>query len=167
VTDEEPIADVAERAGALTGEIPSEILQLGAIRCDVRAQPREHLNTAIHADAVDPHRLATETLYNAMLDARRVGGDVIVRDALDMVGAGAGRNQYRYAAAAIRGLPPGRPAIDDDWALRRILKFPPKRRRVAVGVVAPLVAGAEASSKQVHAIASRLRGKLDKMKRRK
>jgi hypothetical protein len=105
-------------------------------------------------------RVAAERLYDAFLDARRVGGDAVVCDALDMLGAGAGQNRYRYAAAALRGLPPGRSAIDDDWALRRILKFPPDRRREAVAIVARDAAGAGASNKRVSSIARRLRRKL-------
>jgi hypothetical protein len=112
-------------------------------------------------DAVYPRRVAAESLHDAILDARREGGDAVVCDALEMVGAGAGRKQYRYAAAAIRGLPPGRPAIDDDWALRRILKFPPERRREAVGVIAPQAAGPGAGSKKVKATERRLRRKLE------
>jgi hypothetical protein len=110
----------------------------------------------------DPRRQAAETLHDAILDARRVAGDGAVCDALDMIGTGAGRNQYRYAAAALRGLPPGRPAINDDWALQRILKFPADQRRDAVDIVARRVAGAEASDKQVDATARRLRRKLSK-----
>ncbi len=111
---------------------------------------------------LDPRRVAAEALHDALLDARRVAGDGAVCDALDMVGAGTGRSQYRYAAAALRGLPPGRPAINDDWALQRILKFPPDQRRDAVDIVARRVAGAEASDKQVDATSRRLRRKLSK-----
>jgi hypothetical protein len=111
-------------------------------------------------DAVDPRRVAAEALHDAILDARRVGGDGAVCDALDLLGAGTGQGRYQRAAAAIRGLAPGRSAINDDRALQRILKFPPDRRREAVGVVARDMAGTEASSKQVHAIAWRLRRKL-------
>jgi hypothetical protein len=111
----------------------------------------------------DPRRrLAAESVYNAILAARRDAGDAAVCDALDLLAAGAGRNQYRYAAAAIRGLAPGRSAIDDAWALRRILKFPPARRREAVSIVARLAAGAEAGSKRINAIERRLRRKLSK-----
>jgi hypothetical protein len=110
----------------------------------------------------DPLRLATEAVSNAIVDARRVAGDAALCDALDQLGAGAGQNRYRYAAAAIRGLPPGRPSIDDAWALRRILKYPPDRRREAVGIVAQdLEAGAGASSKKVKSTARRLRRKLE------
>jgi hypothetical protein len=112
----------------------------------------------------DPRHQAAEAVYNAILHARRVAGDAPLCDALDRLGASAGQNRYRYAAAAIRGLPPGRSAIDDTHALQRILKFPPDRRRDAIGVVAFDVAGgADASAKQVHAVAWRLRRKL-KMK---
>ena len=115
-------------------------------------------------DVVDPRRVAAaETLFGAILDAKRTAGDGAVCDALDRVGASAGQHQYRSAAAAIRGLPPGRPSIDDEWALRRILKFPPKRRREAVGIVAPQAAGAGASSKTVKATGRRLRKKLAKI----
>jgi hypothetical protein len=114
------------------------------------------------ADQSDPRRLAAEAVYSAILEARRDAGDAAVCDALDLLGAGAGQNRYRHAAAAIRGLAPGRSAIDDDRALRRISAFPPARRRDAVGVVARDVAGAEASAKQVAAIARRLRRKLSK-----
>jgi hypothetical protein len=112
------------------------------------------------SDAADTRRLATESVFNAIVDARRDAGDAPLCDALDQLGAGAGQNRYRYAAAALRGLAPGRPAIDDDWALRRILKYPPARRRSAVGFVAKQTAGAGASGKQVHAITVRLRRKL-------
>jgi hypothetical protein len=111
----------------------------------------------------DPRRrLAAEAVYDAILQAKRDAGDAAVCDGLDMVAACAGQNRlYRYAAAAIRGLPPGRPAIDDDLALRRILKFPPERRREAVGIVAQDMArGAGASSKEVKAIVRRLHRKL-------
>ena len=119
-------------------------------------------------DAVDPRRRAAEGLYGAIIEARRDAGDGALCDALDMLaGSGAGQSRYRYAATAIRGLAPGRSAIDDDRSLRRISAFPPAQRRDAVSVVARDVAGIEASSKQVHAIASRLRGKLAKMKRMK
>ena len=112
-------------------------------------------------------RRAAEGLYGAMIEARRAAGDGAICDALEMAGSGAGQSRYRYAATAIRGLAPGRSAIDDDRSLRRISAFPPAQRRDAVSVVARDVAGIEASSKQVHAIASRLRGKLAKMKRTK
>jgi hypothetical protein len=115
-------------------------------------------------DAVDPRRVAAEALHDAILDARRVAGDGAICDAFDLLGASAGHGRYRRAAAAIRGLPPGRAAIDDDLALQQILKFPPNRRRDAVGVVAREMAremaDAEASRKQVHAIEVRLRRKL-------
>jgi hypothetical protein len=113
-------------------------------------------------DAVDPRRVAAEALHDAILDARRIAGDAAVCDALDMAGAGAGQSQYRRAATAIRGLPPGRSPIDDEWALRRILKFPPDQRREAVGIVAPDVAGAKASSKEIAAAERQLRRKLAK-----
>ena len=114
--------------------------------------------------AADTRRLAAESVFNAIVDARRDAGDAPLCDALDQLGTGAGQNRYRYAAAAIRGLPPGRSAIDDAHALQRIQKFPPDRRREAIGVVAFDVAGgADASAKQVHAVAYRLRRKL-KMK---
>ena len=107
----------------------------------------------------DPRRFAAEALYDAILDTRRVAGDAAVCDALDRVGASA--SQYRYAAAALRGLPPGRPAIDDDWALQRILEFPPERRRGAVSIVARAAAGDQAGDKKkVATIARRLRQKL-------
>jgi hypothetical protein len=113
------------------------------------------------SDAVDPLRLATDAVFAAMLDARRAAGDASICDALDQLGAGAGQNRYRYAAAALRGLPPGRPAIDDDWALQRILKFPPIRRRGAVSIVARAAAGDQAGDKKkVATIARRLRQKL-------
>jgi hypothetical protein len=116
------------------------------------------------SDAVDPLRLATDAVFAAMLDARRAGGDAAICDALDRLGAGAGQNRYRYAAAAIRGRPPGRSAIDDAHALQRILKFAPVLRREAVGVIARDVAGgAAATEKQVHAAKCRLHRKL-KMK---
>jgi hypothetical protein len=111
-------------------------------------------------DAVDPRRLAAATVFNVIVEARRDAGDAAICDALDQLGAGAGQNRYRYAAAAIRGLPPGRSAIDDDWALQRILKFPPARRREAVAIVARDAAGAGASNKRVSSIARRLRRKL-------
>jgi hypothetical protein len=111
--------------------------------------------------AVDPRRVAAERLHDAFLDARRVGGDSVICDVLDMLGAGAGQQRYRYAAAAIRGLPPGRPAIDDEWALQRILKFPPERRRSAVGTIAMQVTGPGASSKMIKATERRLRRKLE------
>jgi hypothetical protein len=57
--------------------------------------------------AVDPRRVAAEALHDAILDARHIAGDGAVCDALDMLGAAAGQQRYRYAAAAIRGLPPG------------------------------------------------------------
>jgi hypothetical protein len=110
----------------------------------------------------DPRRAAAEALRDAILDARRIASDGAVCDALDMLGAGPGQQRYRYAAAAIRGLPPGREEIDDDRALHRISAFPPARRRDAVGVVARDVAGADATDKQVDAIARRLRRKLSK-----
>jgi hypothetical protein len=113
--------------------------------------------------ADDPHRLAVERLHDAFLDARRVGGDAVICDGLDMLGAGAGQARYRYAAAAIRGLPPGRAAINDDRALQRILKFAPVQRRSAIDLEARDMAGAEASGKQVHAIKWRLSRKLKKL----
>jgi hypothetical protein len=114
------------------------------------------------SDTVDPRRVAAEALHDAILDARRIAGDGAICDALDMAGSGAGQSRYRYAAAAIRGLPPGRPAIDDAWALQRILKFPPDQRRDAVDIVARRVAGADASDKRIDANARRLRRKLSK-----
>jgi hypothetical protein len=110
----------------------------------------------------DPRRQAAETLFGALLGAKRIGGDGAVCDALDMLGVGTGQGRYQRAAAAIRGLSPGRSAINDDRALRRISAFPAARRRDAVGVVARDVAGADASDKQVDAIARRLRRKLSK-----
>ncbi len=114
------------------------------------------------ARASDPRRVAAEALHDAILDARRVAGDGAVCDALDMLGAGAGQGRYRRAAAAIRGLAPGRTAIDDTEAIDRIVKFPPDRRRDAIGIVALDVAGGSAASpKQVHAAVCRLRRKLE------
>jgi len=110
----------------------------------------------------DPRRQAAEALHDAILDGRRVAGDAVICDALDLLGASPGQGRYRRAPAAIRGLPPGRAAIDDEWALQRILKFPPARRREAVGIVAPDVAGANASGKQIAATERRLRRKLAK-----
>jgi hypothetical protein len=113
----------------------------------------------------DPRRQAAETLHDAILDARRVAGDGAVCDAFEKLGSVPGQSRYRRAAAAIRGLPPGRSAINDDLALQRILKFPPDRRRDAVGVVARDVAremaGADATRKQIHATECRLRRKLN------
>jgi hypothetical protein len=114
------------------------------------------------AGAVDPRSVAVADLHAAILDARRIAGDAAVCDALDLLGAGAGQNRYRHAAAAIRGLAPGRSAIDDDRPLRRISAFPPARRRDAVGIVAREVAGVAATDKQVDAVARRLRRKLSK-----
>jgi hypothetical protein len=112
-------------------------------------------------DAVDPRRIAAAAVFNVIVEARRDAGDAAICDALDQLGAGAGQNRYRYAAAALRGLPPGRPAIDDDWALQRILKFPPERRRGAVSIVALAAAGDQAGDKKkVATIARRLRQKL-------
>jgi hypothetical protein len=116
------------------------------------------------SDALDPRRVAAEALHDAILDARRIAGDGAVCDALDLLGAGAGQGRYRRAAAAIRSLPPGRSAINDDSALQRISTFPPARRRDAASVVARDVAGAEASDKQVAAIAGRLRRKMKSAK---
>jgi hypothetical protein len=113
-------------------------------------------------DSVDPRRVAAETLQGAILDARRIAGDGAVCDALDQLGAVAGQSRYRRAAAAIRGLPPGRAAINDDRALQRILKFAPAQRHSAVDIVARDMAGAEASDRQVHAIKWRLYRKLKK-----
>jgi hypothetical protein len=116
------------------------------------------------SDVVDPRRVAAaETLFGALLDAKRIGGDGVVCDAFEMLGAVAGQGRYRRAAAAIRGLPPGRAAINDDHALQRILKFAPLHRRSAVDIVARDMAGAEASGKQVHAIKWRLHRKLKKL----
>jgi hypothetical protein len=115
-------------------------------------------------DAADPRRRAAEALYGAMIEARRDGGDAVVIDALDMLGAHPGQHRYRRAATAIRSLAPGREPIDDAHALQRIMKFAPARRRDAVGVIARDVAGGDdASEKQVHAAKCRLHRKL-KMK---
>jgi hypothetical protein len=115
-------------------------------------------------DAVDPLRIAAERLHDAILDARRVGGDAVVCDAFEMLGAVPGQQRYRYAAAAIRGLPPGRPADDDDDALQRILKFPESQHRDAVGIVARDMArevvDVDARRKRAHANACRFRRKL-------
>jgi hypothetical protein len=116
--------------------------------------------------AVDPGRVASaETLFGALLDAKRIGGDGAVCDALDMLGAGAGQGRYRRAAAAIRSLPPGRAAIDDELVLERILKFPPHRRRGAVGTVVRDMArempNSDATRKYIHATKCRLRRKLN------
>ena len=113
----------------------------------------------------DPRRQAAETLRDAILDARRIAGDGAVCDALDRLGAGAGQSRYRHAAAAIRGLASGRPAINDDWALRRIRKFPPARRRDAVGIMAKdMAARAGPGSKKVKSIERRLHRKLETQK---
>jgi hypothetical protein len=114
-------------------------------------------------DDADSHRVAVDAVYSAILDARRVAGDAAVCDALDRVGAGAGQGGYRHAAAAIRGLAPGRPEIDDDWALSRIMKFPPDRRREAVGIVAKDMARAPGAGK-VKSITRRLHRKLENQK---
>jgi hypothetical protein len=111
----------------------------------------------------DPHRRATEAVYIAIIEARRDAGDAALCDALDQLGAGAGQHRYLRAASAIRDLAPGRPAVDDDLALRRILKYPPDRRREAIGIVAQgLAPGAGASSKKVKSIKRRLHRKLAK-----
>lgn len=95
-----------------------------------------------------------------MIEARRVAGDAAITDALEMLG----QHRYRRGATAIRGLAPGREPIDDAHALHRIMRFPPDRRRDAVGVVARDIAGgANACPKQLHAMKCRLRRKL-KMK---
>src|ERR1700676_502267 len=96
----------------------------------------------------DPRRQAAEALHDAILDGRRVAGDAVICDALDLLGASPGQGRYRRAPAAIRALPPGRAAIDDELALQRILKFPPARRREAVGIVAPDVAGGHENGKK-------------------
>jgi hypothetical protein len=115
------------------------------------------------SDDAARHR-AAEALSGAMIEARRDGGDGAICDALELLGAHPGQSRYRRAATAIRSLPPGRSAIDDEHALRRILKFQPDRRREAVGIVAIDVAGgADATAKQVHAATCRLHRKL-KMK---
>jgi hypothetical protein len=114
-------------------------------------------------DAVDQRRLAAEALYGAIIEARRDAGDAAVCDALDMLGAGAGQDRYLRAASAIRDLAPGRPAVDDELALRRIMKYPPDRRREAVGIVARhLAPGADAGSKNFKSIRRRLSRKLAK-----
>jgi hypothetical protein len=108
-------------------------------------------------------RRAAEALFGAMIEARRDAGDGAVCDALDMIGAGAGQHRYSRAATAIRDLAPGRPAVDDDLALRRIMKYPPDRRREAVGIVAQKLApGAGAASNKFKSIKRRLHRKLSK-----
>jgi hypothetical protein len=115
------------------------------------------------SEPVDPRRLAAAlAMFAAMVEARRDAGDAALCDGLDLLAAeGHGQGRYARAAAAIRGLAPGRPAIDDTRAIDRILKFPPDRRRDAIGIVALDVAGGSAASpQQVHAAACRLRLKL-------
>jgi hypothetical protein len=163
-------APAARCHGVATTDAEAEDGSAGLLIARMACADRCHNPTARRGgrtDVTDPRRQAAETLRDAILDARRIAGDGAVCDALDQLGASAGQSRYRRAAAAIRGLAPGRSAIDDDRSLRRISAFPPAQRRDAVSVVARDVAGIEASSKQVHAIASRLRGKLAKMKRMK
>jgi hypothetical protein len=110
----------------------------------------------------DSRSTAAEAIYNAVLQAERVAGDVALCEALDLLAAGTGQNKFRHAASMLRGTVLGRAAIDDKAALRRISTFEPSRRREAVSIVARQVAGTEASDKRVDAIARRLRRKLKK-----
>jgi hypothetical protein len=112
------------------------------------------------SDTTDPRRHAAEALHAAVLEARRVGGDAAICDALHMLAAASGLNKFNSAAAIVSGRRLGRPAIDDAAALRRIAAFPPDRRREAVGVVAAMMA--KASGKKVETIERRLRLKLAK-----
>jgi hypothetical protein len=68
----------------------------------------------------DPHRIAAEAIYNAMLNAQRDAGDAALCEALDLLAADTGQNKFRHAAAVLRGRNGGRPKIDDTFALRRI-----------------------------------------------
>jgi hypothetical protein len=113
------------------------------------------------SESNDPRRNAAEKICAVMLEARRNIGDVALCDALDLLAEGLGQNKYnRHAGAVIGGTTLGRRAIDDRQALRRIALCPPSRRHEAAGIEARLKAGADASDKQVDAIAHRLRRKL-------
>jgi hypothetical protein len=112
-------------------------------------------------DAVEPRRLATE-IYAAVQNARRDDvGVAALCEVLDLLAESRGQNKFRHAASVLRGTELRRSAIDDRESLRRIAAFPPVRRRGAVGIVAPQVAGPGATKKQVAAIARRLRRKLE------
>jgi hypothetical protein len=108
----------------------------------------------------DDQRPTSEGLYLALLNSQRDDGDVALCEALDLLAEGTGQNCFRHAASVIRGRALGRHAIDDKAALRRIAAYPADRRREAVGIEARQIAGADASDKQVDAIAHRLRRKL-------
>jgi hypothetical protein len=97
----------------------------------------------------DPSHLATE-LYNRMLVAKCDAGEV-AREVLDMLAADTGQNAFRHAASILRGRVPGRTAIDDSEALRRLTAFPPARRREAVGIVAGDMARADGKKIETHA----------------
>jgi hypothetical protein len=101
-----------------------------------------------------------ENLYDALVEAQRIGGDPLLCEALRLLCERTGQNKFRNAAAIIGGSRLGRAALDDSEALRRIAAFPPDRRRDAVAIVAGQAGGGDAA--KVHAIAQRLRRKLRK-----
>jgi hypothetical protein len=115
--------------------------------------------------AADPRHLSAE-IYAAVQNARRDDVGVVALCAvLDLLAESRGQNKFRHAASVLRGTELRRSAIDDREALRCIAAFPPARRRGAVGIVAPRVAGPGATKKQVAAIERRLRRKLENKKR--
>src|SRR4051795_7259981 len=98
-------------------------------------------------------------IYQALVAAQRDDGDAALVEALDLLAEDSGQNKFRHAAGVIRGTKLGRHAIDDNAALRSIAAYPATQRREAVGTVARQMAGADATDKQVDAIANRLRRK--------
>jgi hypothetical protein len=99
-----------------------------------------------------------ENLYDALVEAQRIGGDPLLCEAFRLLSERTGQNKFQHAASIIGGRKPGRAAIDDSSALRRIAAKPPERRREAVSVEARLMGGGDAA--KVHAIGQRLRRKL-------
>jgi hypothetical protein len=116
-------------------------------------------------DVVARQRAAARLLADFLEAQRRLAGDEVIAGALDLLAANSGQNAFRHAAQAVRGAArPGRRAIDDRAAIRRIEQYPEAMRREAVGIVAGQIAGSGADKADVDAIAHRLRRKLKRTK---
>jgi len=105
---------------------------------------------------------AATRLFQALLAARRAGGDGTLGDALDMLAGATKEGRYQFASNVIRGgAKAGRHRLDDQAEIEEIRRLMDEghSRGAAIGIVARANASPAAT---VESLARRYRGRLKK-----